>query len=342
MSNELLQKIVDTGLVSAGGGGLLNPEQAQRFIDYTWDATVLGQYARRRPMANPQVDVDSFRVGQRIARLATEGLDDGENAVPTFSKVSLRTEKIRLDWEMTTESLEDNLAGDDLQDQITRAMATQLGNDLEDLAINGDVAVNTGDPSDGLMMAYDGYRKLALGGGHVLSHDGDYINNDVFSKAYKTLPRQYKGRRDAMKFFAPSSLVHDYRIFLANLGVDALNGQWLNAGGPTAMVGEAGSTGLRPFGIDLVDVPLFVDTHVGTYLIGNAVGDADPAQEYHGDVMLTVPDNLVWGVHREITMRSRYEQRKDSIEFVVFTRQGVVITNDDAMVTVENIRNAVV
>ncbi len=342
MSNDLLQKIVDTELVGSGGGGILNPEQASRFIDYTWDATVLGNYAQRRPMANPQVDVDSFRVGQRITRLATEGLDDGQNAVPTFGKVTLRTEKLRLDWEITTESLEDNLAGDDLQDQISRAMATTLGNDLEDVAINGDTAVNTGSPDDGLIMAYDGFHKLALNGGHVISNNGGYLTEETFSRAYKQLPRQYKSRRDAMKFFTASSLVHDFRMHLANMGVDALNGTWIQQAGVAPMVGEQGSTGLRPFGIELLDIPLYEDTFAGTYLLADAVTDADPTQEYHGYVDLTVPENMVWGVHREITMHSRFEQRKDAFEFTVFTRQGVVITNADAYVTVTDVRNKAV
>ena len=34
MSNELLQKVVDTALVGGGQGGILNPEQSNRFIDY--------------------------------------------------------------------------------------------------------------------------------------------------------------------------------------------------------------------------------------------------------------------------------------------------------------------
>jgi len=64
MSNELLEKAaaagatVSTGFGSStggsgvhvasenGNGGLLNPEQSARFLDYMFDATVIGKVAR--------------------------------------------------------------------------------------------------------------------------------------------------------------------------------------------------------------------------------------------------------------------------------------------------------
>ena len=59
MSNELLQKVIDTtnlganGAVNASGDsanlsgeGLLYPDQANRFLDYMWDATILAKAAR--------------------------------------------------------------------------------------------------------------------------------------------------------------------------------------------------------------------------------------------------------------------------------------------------------
>ena len=58
MSNELLQKVIDTtdlgsSAVNASGdastlsgNGLLYPDQANRFLDYMWDATILAKTAR--------------------------------------------------------------------------------------------------------------------------------------------------------------------------------------------------------------------------------------------------------------------------------------------------------
>jgi len=71
MSNELLEKVIRTTEVGAGGGGLLNAEQADRFIDYMWDATVLGSQVRTIRMRSTEVDIDKVGVGERLMRVAT-------------------------------------------------------------------------------------------------------------------------------------------------------------------------------------------------------------------------------------------------------------------------------
>jgi len=138
MDNLLEKVIVSTEIGNPAGSGLLLPEQADTFIDYMWDATVLGSQVRSIRMRSTEMEIDKIGVGKRLLRGAVEATDTGENAGVFFSKISLTTKKLRLDWELSTESLEDNLEGEALEDHIARLMATQAGNDLEDLAINGD------------------------------------------------------------------------------------------------------------------------------------------------------------------------------------------------------------
>lgn len=122
MSNEILEKVIQTSDVSGGGGGLLTKDQANRFIDYMWDQTVIAQDARTVRMNSNTLDIDKVSVGAKLLRVATEATDDGVNASATFTKVSLTTTKFRLDWELSTESLEDNIEGTDLEDhKIGRA-----------------------------------------------------------------------------------------------------------------------------------------------------------------------------------------------------------------------------
>ena len=155
MSNELLQKVIDTtnlganGAVNASGDsanlsgeGLLYPDQANRFLDYMWDATILAKAARTIRMRSNTTEIDRVAVGQRIMTVAQEDnprdyVQGYTNAAATFNKISLTTRKLRLDWELSSESLEDNIEGPDLEDHIARLMATQAGNDIEDLLING-------------------------------------------------------------------------------------------------------------------------------------------------------------------------------------------------------------
>ena len=83
-----------------GNGGLLNPEQSARFLDYMFDATVIGKVARTVRMKSDTTEIDRVGVGEKLMKLATEGDNTGTNAAVTFSKISLSTKKLRLDWEL--------------------------------------------------------------------------------------------------------------------------------------------------------------------------------------------------------------------------------------------------
>ena len=137
-SNDLLQKVITTGSMAAGGG-LLGPEQSNRFIDYMWDGSVLMPQVRTIKMNRDVQDIDRINVGRRILRGATEAVDDGIPVGVGFTKISLTSTKLRADWELSRDVLEDNLEGAALEEHIARLLTTQIGQDLEDLAINGDV-----------------------------------------------------------------------------------------------------------------------------------------------------------------------------------------------------------
>jgi len=319
-AEELLEKVLNTTAIGAAGGGILKPEQANKFIDYMWDETALTSMVRRVKMNNPSQEIDKIAVGRRLARKASEGVDDGQNVDPTFAKISMTTVKIRLDWELTTESLEDNLEGDALEDHVARLMATQLGNDLEDLYINGD----TGD-SDALLSALDGFVKRFLAGAHVVSAGGAKLNKSVFNKVVKTLPRKYLSRRGDLRFFTSPGLLQDF----LNITTDNTGGAFLNLQEKAVKGSGGGSIFLRPFGVDPVEIPLWPEDVTGSY--SAASGD-------HGYGVWTFPKNMVVGVQREIKVYREYKPKKDSIEYTVYTRVANQIENLDAAVTVTNIK----
>lgn len=328
MSDNLLQKVIDTTTVGADGGGLLNPEQSTQFIDYMWDATALLKDARRHIMRSEVADIDKVGVGTKLVRLATEAVDDGVNSEATFTKVSITTKKLRLDWELSSESLEDNIEGAALEDHIARLMATQFGNDVEDLAINGDTDLS-GDP---LYKAFDGWRKLAIEGAHVVDAGGAALGRAVFNNMLKSLPRKYKARRNQLKFYTGSNLLQDYIYSLSANTVEGYAGSIASSvisGNTAGPEGPAG--GLYPFafGVPIAEIPLFDDTQEGTY---------SGASGSHGDVELTFPQNRIVGIKREVIVHREFKPKKDSIEYTAFTRVGVQVENLDAYVIAKNVK----
>ena len=142
--SDILSKVVnDPGDVRADArGGALRAPQVNRFLDYMWDKTVLGSQVRTERIKGETAELTRIAVGERLLRVATEAADDGLNVGAAFGKVSISTTKFRLDWELSSESLEDGLEGEALEDHIVRLMAGQVANDLEDIAINADSSLS--------------------------------------------------------------------------------------------------------------------------------------------------------------------------------------------------------
>ena len=348
MSNETLEKTVaagtqvSTGFGSStggagvhtasenGNGGLLNPEQSARFLDYMFDATVIGKVARTVRMKSDTAEIDRMSVGEKLMKLATEADNTGVNAPVTFSKISLTTKKLRMDWELSTESLEDNIEGADLEDHIARLMATQAGNDIEDVILNGDESLT----GDALYKSFNGVVKKAKASGRVVDAAGAEVSREVFNKALKAMPRKYKQRRGDLRFLAGSNLIQDF-LYANSIGTNQTIPQDIASsvirGGVAPLGGPAGYVAPFAFGIPIVEVPLLNETQTGTH---------SGASGSHGDIHLSFPNNVVIGIKRDVTVYRFFWPRKDSIEYTMYTRVGVQIEQADAWVVVKNVKVA--
>lgn len=338
MADEILEKannnVVASGFndnlgagvtTMAESSGLLNAEQANEFIDYMWDATTLAKDGRRITMRANQVDLDKIAVGERIIRKATEATDTSSNAAVTFTKITVSTEKIRLDWEVSTEAKEDSIEGAGTATHIARLFASQAGNDIEDLAINGNIATGPA----GLNII-DGFVKRSVGNAHVVDANETAVSRLTFDAALKRLPRKYKANRKALRFYTGSGVVQDYLTSLTNIGetpeviaTDILRGA---IAGPQ---GQGGGAYPLAFGVPIVEVPLFDEETAAT---------VSPTTDYLGHIELTIPSNRIWGVKRDIEFYDEFKPRKDATEYTMYMRFGVQVENWDAYVVVNDVR----
>jgi hypothetical protein len=301
-----------TGVAS----GLLSPDQANRFIDYVWDATVLANDGRRVTMRANTMEIEKVNVGERVIRAAAQALGEYTNAGATFTKVELTTKKIRLDWEVSTESLEDNIEGGALEDHLVRLMTNAFANDIEDLAINGD---GSADPFLGIWEGFVHQTKAASSAAHeaVVSVSNNEWTPAVMQQIIYAMPRKYRAIKNNLKFYAGTDA---FAGIVANNGTlaDAIaealgtNGNtqsntqsYLDGAGQT--FGGARTT--RVLGVQVQEVPY-----------------------YPGDyVDLTFPSNRVWGFQRDIVVNREYMAKKDTIEYTVFVRLGITWEELDAV-----------
>ena len=290
------------------GAGILRPEQARRFIDYVWDATTLANDGRRVTMRANTMELEKVNVGERVVRAANQGDASFTNAGATFSKVELTTKKLRLDWEVSAEALEDNIEGAALEDHLVRLMTTAFGNDIEDLAING--AAGSTDAFLGIMPGFintiqnDGYAHEA-----VVGAGADWTVEDM-QKLILALPRRYRALQSGLKFYAGTdtfaNIVKNNGTVWDSIGsTEAARGSYL--GGIDQTVGGARQT--RVLGVPVLEVPYYPADYVD----------------------LTFPANRIWGFQRDITVNRFYVPKKDTIEYTVFVRFGINWEEQDAV-----------
>jgi hypothetical protein len=301
------------------GSGILRPEQARRFIDYVWDATTLAQDGRRVTMRANTMELEKVNVGERVIRAAAQAVGDYTNAGATFSKVELTTKKIRLDWEVAAEALEDNIEGAQLEDHIVRLMTNAFGNDIEDLAING-----VGSGSDAFLGIMEGFVNRVKTDGHAHESVVTVANNawttDVMQNIITAMPRKYRAIKSNLKFYA---------------GTDAFQGIVKNNGTLADAVAEAFSS-TRMTGSTQANRQAYLDGGAQTFggarttrVLGVDVQEVPyyPA----GYVDLTFPQNRVWGFQRDITVNREYKPKKDTVEYTVFVRFGLQWEEQDAI-----------
>jgi hypothetical protein len=265
------------------------------------------------------MEIEKVNVGERVIRAAAQGAPDYTNVGATFSKVELTTKKIRLDWEVSTESLEDNIEGAALEDHLVRLMTNAFANDIEDLAING-----TGSGADAFLSIMPGFvaqvNQVAANDAHEAAVT--VANNEWTTAAMQSIilamPRKYRAIKSNLKFYA---------------GTDAFQGIVKNNGTLADAVAEAFATRTAGTPANRQD-----------YLDGNAqtLGNSRTTRVLGVDVLevpyypagyvdLTFPANRVWGFQRDITVNREYKPKKDTIEYTVFVRFGIQWEELDAV-----------
>lgn len=212
-NNSIIRKAaIQTGTLTSG---LLNPEQARKFIQQTFDATNLGGLIRHEMRTAKTGEVDKIGIASRILRKKTENTDDGYRASVKTSQIEYSTTAVRLPWEITEETLRENIEGQNLEAIITNLMTTQLGVDMEDLYLNGDEDVETSDPDHDFLYINDGWIKQISNGGHVYDASSEAsMSLDLFYKILAQLPNKYNNGK--LRWLMSPKRAQEWELFLLN------------------------------------------------------------------------------------------------------------------------------
>lgn len=201
VSNRAIVGKADTTINTAAlaSGGILSPEQAQQFLQMTFDATPLSPLVRHEIRRAKTGELDKIGIGRRLLRKKTEGTDDGYRASVNTGKVEYSTTAVRLPWEITEETLRQNIEGQNFENIVTGLMTKQVGCDTEDLCLNGDTSVTADtatakgvDAGDvDFININDGWIKQIKDGGHNVDAASAEMSLDLFYKTLRAVPNKY-------------------------------------------------------------------------------------------------------------------------------------------------------
>ena len=205
---------------SSINSGLLNPEQARQFIQQTFDATPLGGLVRHEMRTAKTGEIDKIGIASRILRKKTENTDDGYRAGVNTSQIEYSTTAVRLPWEITEETLRENIEGQNFEKIVTDLMTTQLGVDLEDLYLNGDEGTAADATDYDFLKINDGWIKQISNGGHVYdASSATEMSLDLFYKALAQVPNKYNNGK--LRWLMSPRRAQEWELFLLNKVIGA-------------------------------------------------------------------------------------------------------------------------
>lgn len=256
MTNEQLveKAIVTTDALATAGK--LNPKQSDQFIDYVIDVTMLKDAVRVVRFSRETSEIDKIGVNTRVTVPKSEARDPKVRRGVTTSKVTLTPKDQMTPFEISDNFPDQCIEGEKVEDTVTRLMATQTGNDLEELCINGDTlgaaraevdlyegGHTTDVIKDSFMAQFNGWLRAA-DSGNVYDAEGNDISSSIFSRMINEMPTKFRRVRPNLRFLA--SLDHE-QLYREKVGARQ------TAQGDAANQSQAP---LTPFGVPLVAVPL--------------------------------------------------------------------------------------
>lgn len=309
-SNQNLIQKADLALADlAANGGLLLPEQTDKFIQTLINSPTIINRARVVTMTGPTKKINKVGFGSRILRPATSAtaLADDQRVKPDLGQINLTTKEVIAEIHLPYDVLEDNIergninapmgsSAGGLQDTLVTLLGERAALDLEELAILGDTT-----SLDDYLALTDGFLKLATM--HSVDALGAPITKDIFKAAIKEMPDQYLRVRSDLEFYVSTDNETEYRDTVANR-VTGL--------GDAALVT---ANAMAVFGSNIVASSLMPNTN-GIY---------------------TNPNNLVFGIQRRVNIEYDKDIRSRKFIVVLTARVDFQVEEPNAIVVIENI-----
>lgn len=306
-------KIVDNSEIA---GGLKAMEQLAEFIEVVQrEATILNE-ARMERMKSYQKEIAAIDMptgylypgritvsGQEVKVIPgeTENVDDFSLS-GYIQQNMLNAKEFVLRAVIDYDTLEDTIEGPRFEDRIVRMLGESASLDLERAFVFGDTDLATSSPPL-ILKATDGWVKLAGNTVYGYQHNSTPADFDssaadfpmnMFDAMLEAIDKKYLIQRGDVRFYVDWETHRAYRDQVA---------------ARETVIGDEALLGQRQLTFDGIPV-----VHVPT------LDDATATAHVGRVAMLSRPNNMVWGVYREITVESQKIPSARRVEHVLSMR----------------------
>jgi hypothetical protein len=197
-NKELLALLEKAGITTQNTGGLLNTEQATKFIDTVVDQSAFLKSIRIEKNIARARDLDYMGAASRLFHKATENENpaDGRIKTVTTGKQTLTPVEIMLPYNISLSYLEENIEKEGVENTINAIFAKQFANDLVDGFFNCDTAILEADPDYYFLVALNGIlKKLSVDADkqvYARAADDTDWKGSVFPSVLAMLPDKYQ------------------------------------------------------------------------------------------------------------------------------------------------------
>lgn len=291
-------------------GGVLDAEHQGRFFQRVIDAPTLFRDVRSISMGAPEMKIPKIGFGSRVLRAAPNTGSGGAHDDGTNTRYLAAADRAVPDFGMvsmeTSEFIaEIHLHDDLLEDNIEKDMLADTIMTLlaERVALDLEELLLSGDTAslDTYLAKQDGVLKLLTT--NVVNAGGASVSPTVFNNMKKAMPTRFRRNLNALRFYTSMDVESDYRLSVASRGTD---------------LGDAILTGSAP--LPVLGIPM-----KGVALMPEANG------------LLINPQNILFGIQRNIRIERERDIRARSWIIVLTMRVAIQIEEEAAAVKLTNL-----
>ena len=327
---------------------VLDPEEADKFIDYVVDESFWDKNARIVKMAKNEKNIRymGYDTSKRFLYPADSFASSDYTKTFKEGKITLSSKKLRGCVVIYDDDLEDNIEGQAFADHLMKIIAKRVANELDEIYYVSNTSAFASTDARGLT---NGFRYHLLHGSPSSSGDlpnaateldasstGDFdIAGKIaeqssgapypwefkFAKMLSSLPSKYKVKGlGNLRYFCNDIVASDYIEALSNRGTVL---------GDNAILGKAPlNFGTIPIQYVVFRRQIHGTGHAGTEAYGSSV---------YTDVILTNKDNFVIGLHKSLKLESE-RQAADEATYVYYTiRMDMRVENPEAAVILHDL-----